>query len=242
MRVTDGQGRRTLVSERRIVSMAMPHLAAQEVQITAANWSGELHVCVGLDARVANLNVRADRGFNSQHLIEAVGVALNPESVRLEVQTSQSRIHIAQASRTRTTVEGLPIEARSLERPDFIGRSSPEVREVRRHIEKIAALHVRDPPSASPGGAAADGARGHLRHLLASHAAAWQRLWSRFQFDVGDMHADKGARLRVHTLQTLAAHHGDRRRRRRAGCTARATRPCSGRCARPPLSYRHPSY
>ena len=111
MRVTDGQGRRTLVSERRIVSMAMPHLAAQEVQITAANWSGELHVCVGLDARVANLNVRADRGFNSQHLIEAVGVALNPESVRLEVQTSQSRIHIAQASRTRTTVDGLPIEA-----------------------------------------------------------------------------------------------------------------------------------
>ena len=63
MRVTDGQGRRTLISERRIVSMAQPHLAAQEVQITAANWSGELHVCAGLDARVANLNVRADRGI-----------------------------------------------------------------------------------------------------------------------------------------------------------------------------------
>ena len=40
-----------------------------------------------------------------------------------------------------------------------------------------------------------------------SHAAAWQRLWSRFQFDVGDMHADKVLRLHAfHTLQTLSRH------------------------------------
>src|SRR5260370_25904926 len=99
MRITDAQGQRVVGVERRLVSMAVPHLAAQEFQITAANWSGELRVSAGLDARVANLNVRTDRGFNSVHLVDAVGAVLSPDTVQIEVQTSQSRIRIAQASR-----------------------------------------------------------------------------------------------------------------------------------------------
>ena len=216
MRVTDGQGRRTLVSERRIVSMAEPHLAAQQVQITAANWSGELRVCVGLDARVANLNVRADRRFNTQHLIEPLGASLSPETVRLEVQTSQSRIRIAQASRARMSVDGLPVEAHRelVDEAGFIGQELRlEVREGQTAtIEKVVSLYTsRDPAISEPGFAAADAVEqaDDFGTLLAAYAAAWQRLWSRFQFDVGDVRRPGTALTRIpHAADALAAHHG----------------------------------
>ena len=182
--------------------MAVPHLAAQEFQITAANWSGELRVSAGLDARVANLNVRADRGFNSQHLVDAVGAVLSPEAVHIEVQTSQSRTRIAQASRIRVTVDGIAAaaERQVLEQPGFIGQELRlDLREGQTAtIEKVVSLYTsRDPAISEPRLAAGEaiehtGSFGELQH---AHAAAWQRLWSRFQLDVGNAHANQVLRL-----------------------------------------------
>jgi trehalose/maltose hydrolase-like predicted phosphorylase len=194
--------------------MAVPHLAAQEFQITAANWSGELRVSTGLDARVANLNARADRGFNSQHLVDAVGAVLSPEAVHIEVQTSQSRTRIAQASRIRATVDGIAAaaERQVLEQPGFIGQELrlDLLEGQTATIEKVVSLYTsRDPAISEPRLAAAEaiehaGSFGELRH---AHAAAWQRLWSRFQLDVGDAHANQVLRLHAfHLLQTLSRH------------------------------------
>jgi beta-phosphoglucomutase family hydrolase len=214
MRVTDSQGRRTLLTERRIVNMALPHLAAQEFMITAANWSGELRVCTGLDARVANLNVRADRSFSSKHLVGSVGGALDSDSVCMQVQTSQSHIHIAQASRVRATVDGIATGAdrQLVDQPGFIGQELRlELREGQTAtIEKVVSLYTsRDPAISDPAVAAAEeiGRAGSFAEQLPSHAAAWQRLWSRYDFDVGDAHADRVLRLHAfHVLQTLSRH------------------------------------
>ena len=101
-------------------------------------------------------------------------------------------------------------------------------------IEKVVSLYTsRDPAISEPGRAAADAVEhaGTFDTLLASHAAAWHRLWSRFQFDVGDTHADKVLRLHAfHTLQTLSRHTMELDVGvPRAGSTARGTAgTCSG--------------
>jgi trehalose/maltose hydrolase-like predicted phosphorylase len=141
-------------------------------------------------------------------------VALNSETVRLEVQTSQLRIRIAQASRARIAVDGLPIEAHRelVDEQGFIGQDLRlELREGQTAtIEKVVSLYTsRDPAISEPGRAAADAVEyaSTFGTLLAAHAAAWHRLWSRFQFDVGDTHADQVLRLHAfHTLQTLSRH------------------------------------
>ena len=43
VRFEDASGRRTLLQEQRLVSMADMHLGALEVTITAENWSGRDH-------------------------------------------------------------------------------------------------------------------------------------------------------------------------------------------------------
>jgi trehalose/maltose hydrolase-like predicted phosphorylase/beta-phosphoglucomutase-like phosphatase (HAD superfamily) len=212
MRLTDNERRRTLVSERRIVSMAQPHLAAQKFEITATNWCGELHILAGLDARVANLNVRADREFDSQHLRHPLGRARDAEAVTMEVETSQSRIRVHEAARIRVSVEGRPcdVERRVIDQAGFIGQ------EVCVHlrqgdtvtVEKIVALYTsRDPAISEPGLAALESIQlaGSFDELLRTHIAAWKRIWSRCRFEIGDAYANRVLRLHgFHMLQTLS--------------------------------------
>ncbi|MBV9172998.1 MAG: hypothetical protein JOZ81_23290 [Chloroflexi bacterium] len=212
MRLTDTHDRRTLLSEQRIVSMAQPHLAAQNFEISATNWSGEVRVLAALDAGVANLNVRDDRAFNSQHLVYASGRQINSESLSIEVETSQSRIRVHEVARIRVTVGGRRIEPdqRLVQEPSFIAQ------ELRFHlsegqtatIEKIISLYTsRDPAISEPGAAAVQSASaaGSFDDLLVAHVAAWERLWSRSGVDVGDEHANRILRLHAfHVLQTLS--------------------------------------
>lgn len=52
--IEDGEGRRTRVAQRRLVSMADPCLAALDCTLLAENWAGPLTVRSGLDGRVTN--------------------------------------------------------------------------------------------------------------------------------------------------------------------------------------------
>ena len=212
MRLTDTRHRRTLVSEYRIVHMAQPHLAAQKFEVTATNWSGELHILAGLDARVANLNVRADRGFSSRHLSHPVGGAPNDETVTMEVETSQSRIHIHEAARIRVKIGGRPcdVDRCLVDQQGFIGQElCIRLRQGdTATVEKVVAVYTsRDPAISEPGLAAVETVQlaRSFDELLQSHAAAWKRVWSRCHFEVGDPHANRMLRLHgFHTLQTLS--------------------------------------
>ncbi|MDZ8259286.1 glycoside hydrolase family 65 protein [Nostoc sp. ChiQUE01b] len=64
----DPQGRQTTLHEQRFVSMAQPHLAGLQLQLTAENWSGELEIRSAIDGQVTNNNVKRYEPYNKQHL------------------------------------------------------------------------------------------------------------------------------------------------------------------------------
>ena len=97
----DRNGRRTRLAERRLVHMDEPHLAALELTLTPENWSGTLEVRTALDGRVVNAGVARYRDLNQRHLEALEAEPLDDEILYLKVRTSQSRIEIAQATRTR---------------------------------------------------------------------------------------------------------------------------------------------
>ncbi len=121
-RVKDAQGRITSLESRRLVHMEKPNLAALEWRLTPENWSGELVLRSGLDGSVRNEGVARYRQLANRHLELAHRAPVAPEGIYLKVRTSQSRIEVAMAARTRLSV-GRHRAARRAEGPD--GRARP---------------------------------------------------------------------------------------------------------------------
>ena len=220
-RVRDDRNRITKVVSRRIVSMSSPHLAALEVCITPENWSGFLRVRSGLDGGVTNTNVARYRQLSNRHLqILSMG-AVAPEGIWLLVQTSESRIQVGEAARTRVFFDAvrLDVERRIIEGTDRIAEEfrveAAEGETVR--VEKVVAFHSsRDRGTGEPGSAA----RRAICHapgfneLFSKHRLAWQALWRRYDIEIGTrdtrhLLARDQLILRLHIfhmLQTVSFH------------------------------------
>ena len=124
VRFRDREGRKTQVTDRRVVHMGNPHLAALETTLTAENWSGRLEILSGLDGRVINAGVERYRNLNNKHL-EPVGTrAIGEQTIYLEVETNQSKIRMAQAASTQVfrDAELLQVERHTIEEPDYIAQ------------------------------------------------------------------------------------------------------------------------
>lgn len=76
--LTDPQGRRLQVTQRRLVSMRHPHTAALETTVLAQGWSGRLEVRSGIDAAVTNSNVAEYAGLANRHLGEITARLADP--------------------------------------------------------------------------------------------------------------------------------------------------------------------
>jgi beta-phosphoglucomutase family hydrolase len=100
----------TLVTSRRFVSLASPHIAVQQTTIEAENWSGPLTVQSALDGTVSNQNVEEDKLLTHVHLRPVRAQATSAETVLLEVATTQSEISIAMVQRTRVFEEDRQVE------------------------------------------------------------------------------------------------------------------------------------
>lgn len=157
LRFADARGRRTVVTQRRLVSMADPRLAALETTFEAEGWGGALEVRSGLDGRVANRLVRDERSLASRHLGAVSTGAVDAETVRLETETVQSRIRIVEAARTR--VFGAEVGGSLIEEPGLVEQAlavelapgEPMI------VEKVVALaNSRDVGISEPGLAAAE--------------------------------------------------------------------------------------
>ncbi|MGE4056940.1 MAG: beta-phosphoglucomutase family hydrolase, partial [Vicinamibacterales bacterium] len=124
IRFEDGQGRRTTLQERRLVSMNNMHLAALELTLTAENWSAGVTVRSGIDGRVINQGAMLYCEFNNTHLDPLASEVVAEDSVSLLVRTSQSNIHMAQAARMRAFVDGELCKnaRRVIEEPGYIGQ------------------------------------------------------------------------------------------------------------------------
>jgi trehalose/maltose hydrolase-like predicted phosphorylase len=183
----DGDGRRSTLKERRIVSMADMHAAGIELELTAENWSGPVVIRSGVEGRVVNAGARLYARFNNQHLEFVSGDAPAEDAVRLLMQTSGSRLLIAQAARTRVFQGqgGSSWESLAWIEPGYAGQvfeGSIAAGETLR-IEKLAFLYTsRDKAISEPGEAArkAVASAGGFDALYAAHALEWEHLWRRF--------------------------------------------------------------
>jgi alpha,alpha-trehalase len=218
LRVRDRDRRVTRVTQRRLVHMADPHLAALETTLVPENWSGRLEVRAAIDGRVTNAGVERYRSLDGRHLKPVEGGQADHEVVWLQVETRTSRIRIAQAARTRVVRDGEPVptERRTTQEPGLVAQHlTVEVAAGEPvTIEKVVALFTsRDQNIAEAG----DAARGRIarlpdgfEELLASHELAWRQLWRRCRIDLGsDGDAEVARTLNLHVfhlLQTVSEH------------------------------------
>lgn len=220
LRVRDANGRTTRCIERRLVSMAEPHLAAMSVELVAENWSGELTVRSGLDATVINDGVSRYRDLASRHLEVLALEHLGSDTLFARCQTTQSHLVIAQAVRTRLFcgTDEVPAQRNIVQSGDCIEQqaqcSMQRGRALR--IEKTLALHCsRDNAISEPRLAALRslGHAGRFDQLLALHERAWAHLWELCDIKIeGGVTARTLMKLRVnqfHLLQTVSAHSTD---------------------------------
>jgi trehalose/maltose hydrolase-like predicted phosphorylase len=219
LRFRDAQGRLTALTQRRFVHMARPHLAGLETTVTAENWSGLLRIRTGLDGTVQNAGVDRYRKLASDHLMPISAESLRPDTVMLTVETSQSRIRIAEGSRTQVRCSGqmCEVERRVRTEPGLVEEEMAVSVTAGQQVtvEKVVAVHTgRDWAVSEPGEAVASAlerAEG-FEELLEGHTLAWAQLWERFHTSLeADRQTGTEASFTVrlylfHLLQTLSIH------------------------------------
>ncbi len=212
----DAEGRRTTVVQRRFVSFRDEHLAGLETQFTAENWSGTLEVRSGLDGRVVNAGVRRYSDLNGRHLQTLGQAEVDGETVDLQSETTQSRIRIALAARTRLLRDGnvAAADRKLVEEPGFVAHQLRVRLEQGQPatVEKVVALYTsRDRAiSESRHDARLAVARaGSFEELLAAHGRAWRSAWSRFDIAMDSANEWTETVLHLHLfhlLQTISPH------------------------------------
>ena len=221
MRVRDGDQRETLIEERRLVSMANPHIAAIDVTITPQNWGGPMEIASALDGRVVNYGVKRYRDLNCRHLavVDGGSFAATPAGeimLALMVQTTQSELRVGMAARTRLYREGRRLEARittgdETGLPQQIFAVTAAQGQPTR-VEKVVTLYSsKDKAISEPGLAALEliGEAGDFEALRVAHAHSWAGLWRRSDVAVESDDPDMQMIVRLHIfqlLQTVSPH------------------------------------
>ena len=205
----DAAGRRTELRQRLLVHMGDKNLAALETTVTPLDWSGPVSFRAALDGRVTNWGVPRYRELDGRHLRPLETGRPAADSIDLLVETTQSRICIAEAARVRLLSEGRErdLQAELEEEPGYVALLIPcEAREgVPLTIEKVVVLcSSREHAISEPRYAARTRLEQapHFDELLATHRTAWDALWERCSVAVND--GDEVERtLRLHVFQTL---------------------------------------
>jgi len=217
-RFRDEEGRVTGVTQRRLVSMAEPHLAALETTILAENWSGPLQIRSAVDGKVTNSGVARYRSLRGDHLVPVSANAVGAEAVAVVVQTRTSRIRVGVSARIRLLRNGEPVpaERRVVRNRGFVAHElgieleegSPVT------VEKVAAVVTsRDAAIYEPGLTSREHVRraGGFDELLERHVLAWDQLWQRFDMRIEDSERSQMIlRLHIfHLLQTVSPNSID---------------------------------
>jgi alpha,alpha-trehalase len=213
MRVRDQAQRETVIEERRLVSMADPHLAAIEFTITPENWAGPIEVASALDGRVINWGVKRYRQLASQHfdVLDSrhfFGDQAGEDMLALTVETNQSKLRVGEAARTRLFRDGRRMEAQMTPADEpgfprqFFTFNADEGEPTR--VEKVVALYSsKDKAISEPGLAARELAdvAADFEELVKRHAHVWRGLWARFDVQVDSDDPDMQMIVRLHIFQ-----------------------------------------
>jgi alpha,alpha-trehalase len=218
-RFTDDDGRTTGVTQRRIVSMAEPKLAALETTVHAENWSGRVEVRSALDGTVTTSGVARYRELRGDHLVPISADAVDEDVIALVVETRDSHLRIGEAARTRLIRDGATLVSDRRVRRGEDGLVAHEVtfdleEGGRATVEKVVSLVTGRANAIYEPGVdaveqvrAADGFDG----LLERHQLAWNHLWQRFDIRIsGSERAQMILRLHIfHLLQTVSTNSID---------------------------------
>ncbi len=208
----DTKGRRSTLKERRLMSMSGMHLGALELALTADNWSASVTVRTAIDGRVVNAGAKLYRMFNNKHLEPLAGNVVGEDSVCLLVRTCQSNVHVAQAARTRASLDTQPlaVQRRVIEKPGYIGQELKiDVKQGGTLVlEKLASFYTSRDQAISECVLEARKAIarvGRFDAVMADHVLAWSQLWHRFDMQIQP--ADPGFKLNLPMLLRLDMFH-----------------------------------
>ncbi len=177
--IRDSEGRRSSLVERRIISMADPHLGALSLEIVAENWSGPAKLRSGINAErfgKTNKEMSVAEPYGTR---ESFGEA-GPDMVWLAVRL-KSKVLVSEAVRTRLTPEPQSRVVSSGKDAISYDMTVEMAEGSRLHVEKVAAvfssgdLGISDPVAAAQKAASE---AGDFDKLLAAHQREWERLWS----------------------------------------------------------------
>jgi alpha,alpha-trehalase len=213
---------RTLrVTQRRLVHLADPRLAALETTFRAEGFSGMVTVHCAVDTAVRNWGVERYRDLSGEHLDVLSSEEVDHETVLVVAETNQSHLRLAEAQRTRVFDQAGErpddVAPRWIDEDGLVGHEFELSLEPDRPVtvEKVVAIVVAgDPAITEPGETAV---RATLQaedfgELLATHVAKWDQLWDRFELRFGEN--DEIQRIlnlhTFHALQTLSHNTIDR--------------------------------
>ncbi len=219
LRFRDRAGRLSKLRSRRFVSMAHGHQAGIEWTITPEDWSGRVEVISALDGRVTNRGVARYRELEGRHLEPVFPRTFGPDVIALMARTRQSRIHVAQAARTRVFSGDAPVDAhhRLHQMEDYVQTvlafDVTEGAPVR--VEKMVALYTsHDRAISEPLGNAGKSVGDYpsFGRALAEHRSAWDELWEACDLVLpGNARVQLLLRLHIaHVLQVCSRHTADK--------------------------------
>jgi alpha,alpha-trehalase len=209
MRFRDTAGRTTAVTQRRFVSMHDSHVCALKTTAIAEDWSGTIEFRSTIDGAVSNSGVERYRGLSGEHLTAIRASEVAASSVMMDVQTVQSRIPIAVATRTTVSRGDQPLAAdyRYFDEGACAGHDiAVEMTSGQSVVvEKAAVIFTgRDRAMSEP----AENAQrrlsrlGRYAELCEDHRTAWAQLWESFNLHLPD-EADMLRIIRLHVLHVL---------------------------------------
>lgn len=209
----DASGRRTRLRQRRIVSMAEPHLAAMETRIEPENYSATVTVRAALDGDVRNDNVAEFRGLSNSHLTGHESGATVDGAAWLRCRTVNSRAECVLASRLESLT---PVRTEADGPANALHESTARVTPTAgmRVTTTVALYSSRDRAIADPLGAALAmlGERRSFAELVDEHRGLWRRLWHRYNIEVecSVESTVRAVNLQLfHVLQSLSPHTMD---------------------------------
>jgi alpha,alpha-trehalase len=214
-RFVDDAGRVVQLTQRRLVSMASPHLAAMESTLVVEGFDGAITIESALDGTVANCGVARYRDLPTQHLEPEATHVEDDGSICLAAATNQSKVRVALAARTRVHRGGTAIDhdIEHEQRPGWVAsRHTLAVSDGDSFtVEKVATLFTgRDDAITDPSVEACELARkaDGFDGLLRAHVTSWRHLWNRVDLEVGANH-DAAQLLHLHlyhSLSTISPH------------------------------------
>lgn len=215
----NSKGHRVEIREKRFASMNDPHMLAIQYEVKSLNYSGEIIIESALDGNVENANVARYRDLKSKHIAAGECGEFSSNGLYLSVMTKPAGETISVASKLVLTSGSKTIRKKADYRQ--INKKCPsqtiryKIEKGRRIvIEKIVSIYTsRDKGLRSPKPKAITAVKKteSFKSLYRKHAAAWKKLWKKFDIQVeGDDFAQQVFRLHtLHLLQSASIHNRD---------------------------------